>query len=62
MKIRKWIEENIMFRRFGCWNTIFHKSLFDFIESKIPKAFLEKEISDLGCGDGTNTVRIKKLF
>jgi len=64
MDIRKWVEENIYYRLFGCWYTRFYhyQSLFNFIESKIPEEFLGKEISDLGCGDGTDTLRLEKIF
>lgn len=62
MDIRKWIEENIYYRFCGCFYTRFYGALFDFIKSKIPKDFFEKEISDLGCGDGTDTLRIKRTF
>ncbi len=38
------------------------KKYFDFITDKIPPEFLNKEISDLGCGDGFATQKIKSLF
>jgi len=38
------------------------KSLFDFIEYKVPEDFLNKNIHDLGCGDGYGTVKIKEIF
>ncbi len=63
MDTRKWFEENIQYRFLGCsYYTIFNKPLFDFIASKIPPDFLGREISDLGCGDGTDTLRLKEIF
>ena len=62
MDIRRWFGENIGYRFFGCFYNLFHEPLFNFIESKITKNFLGKNISDLGCGDGTNTLRIKRIF
>jgi len=38
------------------------KKYFDFIADKIPPEFLNREISDLGCGDGFATRKIKSLF
>lgn len=62
MRIKEWVAENIGYRFFGCFYNIFNKPLFNFIESKIPKDFLNKKISDLGCGDGSNTLRIRRIF
>lgn len=62
MRIKEWIGENISYRFFGCCYNIFQEPLFDFVESKIPKSFLDKNISDLGCGDGGNTLKIKRMF
>lgn len=62
MDIRKWLEENIYYRFFGCFYTRFYDTLFDYIEIKIPNEFLGKEISDLGCGDGSDTIRIQRIF
>lgn len=38
------------------------KKYFDFIADKIPPEFLNREVSDLGCGDGFATQKIKNLF
>ena len=38
------------------------KKYFDFIADKIPPEFLNRGISDLGCGDGFATEKIKLLF
>lgn len=38
------------------------KPHFDFLKDKIPSEFLGREISDLGCGDGFATQRIKEIF
>lgn len=62
MRIKEWVAENIGYRFFGCFYNIFNKPLFNFIELKIPKDFLDKNISDLGCGDGINTLRIRRMF
>ena len=66
MSFKHWIADNIGYRYFGCcYNLVFSKYqdvLFDFTESKIPEEFLRRKICDLGCGDGSNTLRIKKIF
>jgi len=66
MDIREWIANNVGYRFFGCcYNNRFNKqqeALFKLIKSKIPNEFLDKQISDLGCGDGSNTLRIKEIF
>lgn len=62
MDIRKWVEENIYYRFCGCFYTRFYGPLFDFIESKIPQEFLGKQVTDLGCGDGSDTLKVKEVF
>lgn len=62
MNIRHWIADNIGYRFSGCFYTKAHDHIFNFIETKIPKEFLGKNMSDLGCGDGSNTLRIEKIF
>lgn len=62
MKTREWIAEKIGYRFFGCCYNKKTGHVFDFIETKIPKDFLGRSISDLGCGDGSNAVRIKRIF
>lgn len=62
MNIRHWIADNIGYRFSGCFYAKAHDHIFNFIETKIPKEFLGKEISDLGCGDGSNTIRIGRIF
>jgi len=62
MNIRHWIADNIGYRFSGCFYAKTHDHIFNFIETKIPKEFLGKSISDLGCGDGLNTLRIEKIF
>jgi trans-aconitate methyltransferase len=32
------------------------------LETKVPPAFRERELDDLGCGDGKTTVLLKKVF
>ena len=62
MRIKEWIGENIGYRFFGCLYNKSHDHIFTFIQSKIPKDFLHRTISDLGCGDGGNTIRVQKVF
>jgi len=62
MNIRHWIADNIGYRFSGCFYAKAHDHIFNFIETKIPKEFLGKNISDLGCGDGSNALRIEKIF
>ena len=62
MRIREFIIETIGYKLFPCYYNRFHDPLFEFVKSKIPKEFLYKEIWDLGCGDGKNTIRIRKVF
>lgn len=62
MNIRQWIAENIGYRFLGCFYAKVHDHIFEFIETKIPEEFLNKEMSDLGCGDGSNTLRLKRIF
>jgi len=62
MKIREWLADNIGYRFSGCLYAKSHDHIFDYISSVIPNEFTGKEISDLGCGDGTNTLRLKEIF
>jgi len=62
MSIREWVANNIGYKYLGCFYTKHHDHIFDFIEAKIPKEFFDREISDLGCGDGSNTFRLEKIF
>lgn len=62
MNFREWIAENIGYRFFGCFYNRTHDSLFEFIETKIPNNFIGRSIADLGCGDGTNTIRVRRVF
>jgi len=62
MRIKEWIAENIGYRFLGCFYNRGHDPIFAFIQSKIPKEFLHRNITDLGCGDGANTVRVRKAF
>ncbi len=62
MNVRHWIADNIGYRFSGCFYAKAHDHIFNHIETKIPKEFLGKRISDLGCGDGSNTLRIKRVF
>ncbi|MFH1612627.1 MAG: class I SAM-dependent methyltransferase [bacterium] len=47
-----------------CGNIVIdeYKKEFEFIKNKIPVEFKNKNLIDLGCGDGTNTLRIKNIF
>lgn len=62
MDFREWIAENIGYRFCGCFYNKTHDSTFNSIIPLIPKEFFNREISDLGCGDGGNTFRIQKIF
>ena len=62
MNLREWIANNIGYRFGGCFYTKHHNHIFNFIKSKIPNNFYGKSISDLGCGDGSNTVKLKEIF
>lgn len=62
MHLQQWLAEHIGYRFFGCEYNSRTGPIFDFIKSKVPRSFLEKRIADLGCGDGTNTLRIKRIF
>jgi SAM-dependent methyltransferase len=62
MRIREFIIETIGYKLFPCFYNRFHDPLFEFIKTKTPREFLYKEIWDIGCGDGKNTIRIKKVF
>lgn len=62
MRFREWIAENIGYRFFGCFYNRKHDHIFEFIESKAPKEFCGRTISDLACGDGGNTLRIIRIF
>lgn len=62
MGIREWFADNIGYRFGGCLYAKAHDHIFRYISSVIPDEFKERVISDLGCGDGTNTLRLKKVF
>lgn len=62
MEIKEWIANNIGYRFGGCFYAKTHDHIFNFISSLIPEEFKGRVVSDLGCGDGTNTFRIKKVF
>ena len=62
MNIREWIADNIGYKFGGCAYAKTHDRIFNPIQKLIPKDFLGRKVSDLGCGDCSNTLRIKKLF
>lgn len=62
MHMKDWVSDNIIYRFCGCSYANTQEELFDTLEDLIPKEFLNRDISDLGCGDGTNSLRIKKIF
>ncbi len=62
MNIREWIVDNIAYRFGGCGYAKYHDRIYDPIKKLIPLDFMDREIFDLGCGDGQNTLRIKKVF
>lgn len=62
MNVREWIADNIGYRFFGCCYNATTQPLFDYLATVAPKQFLDRRIVDLGCGDGTNTLRIRNIF
>lgn len=62
MNVREWIADNIGYRFFGCCYNAMTQPLFDYLATVAPKQFFGRNISDLGCGDGMNTLRIRKIF
>lgn len=62
MNLKEWLAENYLYKICGCAYNKSHDHIFFFIKSKIPAEFIDKEISDLGCGDGGNTIRIRQIF
>lgn len=63
MSWQKEIRMKIGYRLIGnLVSNLVNRSRFGFLENKIPKEFYGREISDLGCGDGFITLKIKKLF
>jgi len=62
MNIREWIADNIGYRFSGCSYAKYHDRIFDPIKELIPDKFKNRAVSDLGCGDGQNTLRIKRIF
>lgn len=61
MNIRQWIADNVGYRFGGLFDGQ-GKGDLSYIEKLIPRSFLNRNISDFGCGDGTNTLFIKDLF
>lgn len=62
MGFKEWLAEEIGYRFFGCLYNRFHDPLFNFIATKVPADFLGRNVYDLGCGDGSNTLRIGRIF
>ena len=62
MNIREWVADHIGYRFFGCLYNVTTQPLFDYLATIAPKQFLGRRIADLGCGDGINTLRIRKIF
>lgn len=62
MNIRAWIADNIGYRFFGCAYNATTQPLFDYLATVAPKHLLGRRIADMGCGDGTNTLRIRNIF
>lgn len=62
MNVREWIADNLIYRFGGCFYSRTHDHVFDQIASVVPEKFMRRHVSDLGCGDGTNTQRIKEVF
>lgn len=55
MKIEYWLLGNSV-------ANFLNRPYFDFLKDKIPEEFLNHEISDLGCGDGFATMKLRGLF
>src|SRR3989344_6405715 len=62
MNIREWIADNIIYRFGGCFYAKTHDHIFDYIAPITPDEFKGRAVSDFGCGDGTNTIRIAETF
>lgn len=62
MNIREWIADSIIYRLTGCAYNKHHDHIFEFIKQNIPPQFFDKNISDFGCGDGGNTLRVQEVF
>jgi SAM-dependent methyltransferase len=62
VNLREWIADNIGYRFGGCGYAKYHDKIFNPIEKLIPNKFKNRAISDIGCGDGQNTLRIKRIF
>lgn len=56
------IFEKLAYRFFGCFYSKHQNALFNFVAKEVSKEFLHRELSDLGCGDGFNTLRLKGIF
>lgn len=61
-KLSNSILENFFYFMFGSVIVDEYKKEFEFIKDKIPVDFKNKNLIDLGCGDGTNTLRIKNIL
>ncbi len=63
MSLQKRIRVKLGYKLFGnSFATIINKPRFNFIKDKIPEDFKGRSICDLGCGDGSSTLRIKDFF
>ena len=54
-KIGYWLVGNF-------FQNIFRPPYFEFLKKSLPSDFLNREICDLGCGDGSATIKLKDLF
>ena len=65
-KVTKWQKEirmKIAYKVIGnFFPHVLSKPYFDYLRDKIPGEFFGKNISDIGCGDGFSTQKIKDLF
>jgi SAM-dependent methyltransferase len=63
MSWQKEIRMKFGYRLLGNWvANLLSAPYFTFIGEKIPNEYTKREISDLGCGDGYATEKIKELF
>lgn len=60
---QKSVRTKIGYRVFGnCYFPWIHGQYLRFLKRNAPEEFLDREIDDLGCGDGSFTLRITKIL
>ncbi|MDI6704463.1 MAG: hypothetical protein QME40_07325 [bacterium] len=53
---------SFLYRCFGNMAHFGNRKEYQFIKSQIPNSFYNRNMIDLGCGDGVNTLRLRKIF